>query len=117
LAEAKEQYVLDGFSEELGSRVYRFEHIAADRSRTAFTVAIDLAMSRRYGMKLQDLPLLCRAVLERVHEDEARRAYRYTEADMSKFAKEAAERVDALRKKFKPRPFGAREKPQANQAC
>lgn len=104
MAETKVQYVLTGFREDQGSRVYSFDGIGADRTRTAYTVAIDLALSRRYGIRLQELPLLCRAVLERPHEDEGQRAYRYTEADMSRFAGEAAARQEAARKKAPPRP-------------
>jgi hypothetical protein len=105
----KVQFVLKGFSEVTGCRIFAFECVAADRSRTDFTVKTDLAMARRYGIRLQELPLLCKAILERKHEDdEVTRTYTYTEADMGMFADSAAARVEAAKNR-KParRPVAA----------
>lgn len=106
----KVQFVLKGFSEVTGSRIFAFECVAADRSRTDFTVATDLALARRYGIRLQELPLLCKAILERKHEaDESMtRTYTYTEADMGLYADSAAARVEAAKNR-KParRPVAA----------
>lgn len=54
------QYILTGFTQEMGFRVFAFERIGDDRLRTKFTVKADLALIRRYGIRLQDLPLMCR---------------------------------------------------------
>jgi hypothetical protein len=94
----KVQFILKGFSEVTGSRVFAFEGVAADRSRLDFTVKTDLALARRYGIRLQELPLLCKAVLERKHEgDVETRTFTYTEADMGQYADSAAARVEAAK--------------------
>lgn len=99
----KMQFILKGFSQVMGFRVFAFEGIAADRTRSAFTVGTDLALTRRYGIRLQELPLLCRAVLERCHEGEEKRAFTYTEADMRLYADCAAARDEAAKRKKPPR--------------
>lgn len=58
------QFILIGFKQDREFRVFAFEGIAADRVRSQFTVRADLSLSRRYGIRLQELPLMCRAVLE-----------------------------------------------------
>jgi hypothetical protein len=94
----KIQFVLKGFSEVTGCRIFAFEGVNADRSRTDFTVKTDLALARRYGIRLQELPLLCKAILERKHEgDTAMRTFTYTEADMGQYADSAAARVEAAK--------------------
>jgi hypothetical protein len=91
------QFNLLGFTESTGFRVFAFEGINADRTRTGFTVRADLALTRRYGIRLQELPLLCRGLLERQLGEEVR-MLTFTEADMSLFASDRA-RSDALKKK------------------
>ena len=96
----KIQYILKGFTEATGFRVFAFEAVAPDRTRTAFTVRTDLALTRKYRIRLQELPLLCRAVLERSHEgEEATVAFTYTEDDMCLFAESAAARAEAAKLK------------------
>jgi len=58
------QFILTGFTQDREFRVFAFEGIAPDRVRTQFTVRADLVLSRHYGIRLQELPLMCRAVLE-----------------------------------------------------
>jgi len=99
----KTQFILTGFSEVGGSRIFAFEGIGADRSRTPYTVGIDLSLIRRYGIRLQDLPLLCRAVLERSDEGEPRRVFTFTEADMCMHADGAAAQKEAAKKNKQPR--------------
>ena len=62
------QFVLVGFSSDLGFRVFSFEGIAEDRTRTRFAVRTDLALIRNYGIRVQELPILCRGLLERRDE-------------------------------------------------
>jgi hypothetical protein len=99
----KMQFILKGFSQVMGFRVFAFEGIAADWTRTPFTVRTDLALTRRYGIRLQELPLLCRAVLERCHEGEQKREFAYTEEDMRLYADCAAAREEAARHRKPPR--------------
>jgi len=109
------QFVLKGFTQDIGFRVFAFDGVAADRTRTAFTVRTDLALIRQYGIRVQELPLLCRGVLER-QEGEAERAMTFTEdgmrlhADAQTAEREAAQRKRALHKPpSKPAGSGWRE--------
>jgi hypothetical protein len=99
----KLHFILRGFSQVMGSRVFAFEGVAADWTRTPFTVRTDLALTRRYGIRLQELPLLCRAVLERCHEGEENREFAYTEEDMRLYADCAAARAAAAKQRKPPR--------------
>ena len=95
-------FVLNGFSEERGFRVFEFHGIAADhvRARKPFTVRADVALARRYGIRLQELPLLCRSVLERGHEG---RDLTYTEADMRLHAEHVVVQEEAAKHSKPPR--------------
>jgi hypothetical protein len=59
------QFLLTGFTPGTEFRVFAFQGIEADRTRTEFTVRTDLSLIRRYGIRMQELPLLCRGLLER----------------------------------------------------
>ena len=97
------QFVLTGFTQDREFRVFAFEGIAADRVRIAFTVRADLDLSRRYGIRLQELPLICREVLEHREEGEQRRALTFTEDAMRIHASDRAARATAARNKKPPR--------------
>lgn len=58
-------FVLTGFSQQSDFRLFAFESVAKDHSRTPFTVRADLKLARRYGIHLQDLPMLCQDLLAR----------------------------------------------------
>ena len=75
-------YVLTGFTHDMGFRVFAFDCVGEDRVRTEYKVKADLALIKRYGIRVQELPLLCRGILERRSADEQRRTLTYTEADM-----------------------------------
>ncbi|MEP6961669.1 MAG: hypothetical protein ABI995_06315, partial [Acidobacteriota bacterium] len=97
------QFILTGFTQDIGFRVFAFEGIGADRSRTAFTVRTDLALIRRYGIRVQELPLLCRSLLEHRDEAEPGRAITFTEEGMRVHADTCAAE-SAARKRKAPRP-------------
>ena len=102
----KMYFVLNGFSEDMGCRVFAFDGISTDRVhlvRSPFTVRIDLALARKHGIRLQELPLLCRAVLERGHDDQEKRAFTYTEEDMCMHADRLAAREEAAKHNKPPR--------------
>jgi hypothetical protein len=68
--DTKTQFILTGFSQTAGIRTYAFEGIG-DRGRADYTVEVDLALIPGYGIRIQDLPLLCRELLQqRVEPDE-----------------------------------------------
>jgi hypothetical protein len=100
----KTQFVIIGFSDSDGFRIFRFQGVAPDQSKTYWTVTIDLALSRRYGIQMQELPLLCRGVLDRHDKSLETRDLNYSEADMNQ-RKEAADaaRLEAAKSRKTPR--------------
>jgi len=105
------QYILTGFTQDTGFRVFAFEGVAIGQIRTVFTVRADLALSRRYGIAMQELPLLCRSLLDR-HEESSEapedrvenRALTFSEDQMRACAdKRAADRASAALKRKAPR--------------
>lgn len=98
------QYILTGFTHNKGFRVFAFEGIGEDRIRTEYKVSADLALIHRYGILIQELPLLCRSILERPHEDEKQRTFTYTESDMRRNAEIWAIRADEQKKKAPRKP-------------
>ena len=91
------QYIITGFTHDMGFRVFAFEGIGEDRVRTEYKVRADLALIQRYGIRVQELPLLCRGILERRNEDEDQQAFTYTESDMRRNAELYAAELCALR--------------------
>ena len=103
MATTKTQFVLMGFGEAPGFRVFNFEAIAEDRSRTEYSVKADPVLARQYGIRLQELPLLCRSLLEIRSEGGVKRAFTYTEDDMRQWATIEAARVEALQRRKPPK--------------
>jgi hypothetical protein len=97
------QFMLSGFTQDGEFRVFSFEGVGPDRARSPFTVRINLGLSRRYGIRIQELPLLCRGVLERGGEAPASAAMTFTERDMDQYAKDSAARAAAAPKRTAPR--------------
>lgn len=101
------QYILTGFTHDLGFRVFAFEGIGEDRVRTEYKVRADLALTHRYGIRVQELPLLCRGILERRNEEEEQQTFTYTETDMRENAELCALRAaDAQKRKAPRKPPG-----------
>jgi hypothetical protein len=100
------QFILTGFTQDMAFRVFAFERMGLDRVRTKFVVKADLGLIRRYGIQVQELPLLCRNLLVRLDESEEAHTLTFTEDDMSVHAKGCAAAKDAaaLRRKTPRRP-------------
>jgi hypothetical protein len=75
------QYTLTGFTHDAGFRVFAFEGIGEDRVRLPYSVKADMALARKYGIRVQELPLLCREVLDRRTSADGQ-AFTYPECDM-----------------------------------
>jgi hypothetical protein len=101
--DAKLQFLLTGFTQTAGIRIYAFEGKVEAR-RVDYTVEVDLALLPGYGIRIQDLPLLCRELLQqRVQPDEIK-AFVFTEQRMRSRADElSSAREDAERRKKQPR--------------
>jgi hypothetical protein len=96
------QYILTGFTQDMGFRVFAFERIGDDRLRTKFTVRADLTLIRRYGIRLQDLPLMCRGLLDRCNEGEEKRTLIFTEDEMGLYERNSLAAREAAAQKRKP---------------
>jgi len=100
----KMMFTLTGFTQDAGCRVFAYEGVGEDRVRIRFTVRADLSLSRKYGIRLQELPLMCLGILERSSvSDEAgggepsltQRAMTFTEQAMSQYADDCVAARDA----------------------
>lgn len=58
------EFVFLGFDQSASARQFRFGRIRASRPHTAAVVVADLSLARKYNIQVQDLPLLCRNLLE-----------------------------------------------------
>jgi hypothetical protein len=105
---AKMQFVLTGFTHETGFRVFSFERMDANREWTKCTVRADLSLVRRYGIHIQELPLLCRSLLDRCEEDGAAHFLTFTEDEMRLWANDrtSAREAAAKKRKVTHRPAG-----------
>jgi hypothetical protein len=94
------QFILTGFTQDMAFRVFAFEGVKADRTRAQYTVRADLGLVRKYGIRVQELPLLCRALLDKCGESEEKRALTFSEDDMQLRARDSAlaRETAALRK-------------------
>jgi hypothetical protein len=96
-----QQFILIGFTQDNGFRLFSFDRIASDRVRTRCVVKADLSLVLRYGIQIQDLPLLCRGLLDRCQEGSEIAELTFAEDDMRECARErdAAREVAAKKRK------------------
>jgi len=102
----KMQFTLTGFTQQGEFRVFTFENAGAKNARTEFSVRANLSLIRKYAIQLQELPLLCRSLLERLLSSEVAHAFTFTEEEMAAHATNAAtaKREAAARRKPPRRP-------------
>ena len=102
--EGKPQFLLTGFTQTAGIRSYAFER-KGDALKVGYTVEVNLALIPGYGIRIQDLPLLCRDVLLQREQPDGTGASTLTEQKMRSHAEElaAARAVAAEHRKRQPR--------------
>ncbi len=93
------QFRFTGFTEDKGFRVFAFDAVGEDRTRTTFTVRADLGLIGRHGIRVQQLPLLCMALLEEGREGQEECSLTFTEERMRLHADTCAPERDAAGKK------------------
>jgi hypothetical protein len=98
------RFVLTGFTHDMESRVFAFDRIGEDSARAQCTVRADLALARRYGIHIQELPLLCRSLLDQSEEGEEILSLTFTEAEMRECATARAAAAAASKKRPPHRP-------------
>jgi hypothetical protein len=101
-------YILTGFTQDMGFRVFAFSRVELAAQRTEHTVRADLSLTRKYGIQMQDLPLLCRSILERGDEAGNAATLTFTEEAMRACANERSAAKAAAASKRRPprRPSG-----------
>lgn len=100
---AKPQFLLTGFTQTGGIRIYAFEG-KVDARRIDYTVEVDLALIQGYGIRIQDLPLLCRELLQQLAQFDEVSALVFTEQRMRSHAEKLAlARENAEHRKKPPR--------------
>jgi hypothetical protein len=96
-------FILTGFNQTAGIRVYAFEGVSAGR-RLDYTVKVDLSLIPGYGIRIQDLPILCRDLLQQRVDPGEISSLTLTEEDMRSHAeKREIAREEASQKKKPPR--------------
>ena len=97
------RFTLLGFDQDAGVRIYAYQGIM-EGVRTTFTVGVDLSLMQRFGIQIQELPLLCRGLLERQLETEGPHALTLTGTEMRVYAENCAiARESAARGRKRPR--------------
>jgi len=97
------QFVFTGFKHTESLRVFEFEGIADDRTRSNYFVSADLMLIRRYGIRVQELPLLCRRFLEQHELGENVHTVMYAEQDMRLYMDNCTAERDAAQRRKTPR--------------
>ena len=99
----KPRFLLTGFTQAAGIRIYAFEG-RVDAKRIDYTVEVDLALIHGYGIQIQDLPLLCREILQQRVEPDEISAIVFTEQRMRSHAEKLAiAREEAQSRKKHPK--------------
>ena len=100
---AKPQFLLTGFTQTAGIRIYAFEG-RIDAERIDCTVEVDLALISGFGIRIQDLPLLCRELLQQGSQPDETSSVVFTEQRMRSHAEKlAVARQEAEHRKKQPR--------------
>jgi hypothetical protein len=104
---AKTQFLLTGFTQAAGIRIYAFEG-RIDARRIDYTVEVDLALIPGYGIRIQDLPLLCRELLQQRAQPDEISSVVFTEQQMRSHAEKlAVARDGAEHRKKQARHFAS----------
>jgi hypothetical protein len=96
------QNTLLGFTHDEGFRVFSFERRGDDNIRTRCDVRADLALTRTFGIRVQELPLLCRGLLDSHVEAGGVRSLTFGESDMRARADERDAARELATKKRRP---------------
>ena len=110
--EKNTDFMLTGFHQEHGIRHYVFQCSNNNGTSSEFTVEADVRMLRKYGIGLQELPLLCRHLLEKQNPGSPVRAVKFGEdlmkeqADRRAALKQAALGKKKVYRRRRPEPLG-----------
>lgn len=116
------EFVLTGFSQENNVRRYTFQALPAGNQKPVggvkagagqvkeWTVSADLSLMRKHKIPLQELPLLCKRLVEQQSEQGKEDALMFTERDMLGYAsnRSAAELAAEVKKRARRMPSSNR---------
>lgn len=106
MKDPKVQFIFTGFTQDAEVRVFAYEDTGRDRIGLRYSVRVDLTLARRYGIQPQELPLMCRGMLERCDRSVLGDVISFTEQEMNQHASnlKSLRRAALLKKKsrFKP---------------
>ena len=106
---AKPRFLFTGFTQAAGIRIYAFEG-KVDARRFDYTVEVDLALIPGYGIRIQDLPLLCREFLEQRAKPDEISTFVFTEQRMRSHAEKLAiAREETEHRKKQPKHLASAE--------
>ena len=100
----KQQFFLTGFSQAAGIRTYAFQ-CRMDATWNAYTVEVDLALIPGFGIRIQELPLLCRELLQQQSQPVEKSAVVLTEQRMRSHAERLAVARQEAEHKRKSKPL------------
>ena len=112
------EFVLTGFSQENNIRRYTFQALPTGNhkpvpgsTKKEWTVSADLSLMRKHKIPLQELPLLCKRVVEAQAEQTKEEALTFSERDMLGYAsnRSAAELAAEVKKRARRMPSLARD--------
>jgi len=94
-----------GFTHSGAFREFAFDCVSEDRSKTRISVIADLELSRKYRIAVQELPLLCRRLVEDVADSAEPCTLTFSEAEMLVLSKKrSAQAEQIVHKKAQRRP-------------
>jgi hypothetical protein len=100
------EYTLTGFRQDGNIRMFVFQGVTPDRRKAIFVVGADITLISKHAIPIQELPLLCRRLLEDRGEDADRTRLMFTEKHMLDYVtrKAAAQQASDQRRKPHRRP-------------
>jgi hypothetical protein len=94
------KFVLTGFCQSENVRHYSFQGIVPGGKRTELSVGVDLALLHKYGIPLQEAPLLCCLLLSAQSEAELGQHFVLSEGELrDRAAQRDNERTESQTKK------------------
>jgi hypothetical protein len=84
------RFMMTGFAQDAGFRVFNFDGLVDGKRQSIFSVRVDIGLARSFGIRLQELPLLCRNLLEGRPEESETHSFTLDELALRGHAQELA---------------------------
>jgi hypothetical protein len=104
------EFSMTGFKQDRLVRRYTFKAPSANKTVRLFAVEMDVTLLRKYGISLQEIPLLCCRLLEKAALPEDQHVLTFSEELMREHAENRAamERLARDKRKAHRRPISKR---------